>query len=68
MGKNVNIDFSRNFDIFAIKMTYLNARSLCMCPIPFGKNSMQTQYHINSSVFGHRILIKNISPLFVLYF
>ena len=25
MGKNVNINFSRNFDIFAIKMTYLNA-------------------------------------------
>ena len=24
MGKNVNINFSRNFDIFAIKMTYLN--------------------------------------------
>ena len=25
MGKNANINFSRNFDIFAIKMTYLNA-------------------------------------------
>ena len=29
-----------------------------MCPVPVGKNSMQTQYHINSSVFVHRILIK----------
>ena len=25
MGKNVNLNFSQNFDIFAIKMTYLNA-------------------------------------------
>ena len=25
MGKNVNRHFSRSFDIFAIKMTYLNA-------------------------------------------
>ena len=25
LGKNVKSNFSRNFDIFAIKMTYLNA-------------------------------------------
>ena len=25
MGKNVNSNFSRNYDIFAIKTTYLNA-------------------------------------------
>ena len=25
MGKNVNSNFSRNFDIFAIKMAYLSA-------------------------------------------
>ena len=25
MGENVNRHFSRNFDIFALKMTYLNA-------------------------------------------
>ena len=33
MGKNVNRHFSRNFDIFSIKMTYLNALLSLLLPL-----------------------------------
>ena len=35
MGENVKRHFSRNFDIFSIKMTYLNALLSFYCPVAF---------------------------------
>ena len=36
MGKNAKGHFSQNFDIFSIKMTYLNA--LLYCPLDFQRH------------------------------
>ena len=46
MVKNVNMNFSRNFDIFAIKMTYLNALLSFLL----------------SSCFSARSLLSELSP------
>ena len=38
MGENVKRHFSRNFDIFSIKMTYLNALVSFYCPLAFQRD------------------------------